>query len=239
MDLLWQGVVRAIQLILGADPELIRVSGLSLAVSLAATLIAAMVGVPLGVALAMRRFPAHKLVQILVNTGMGLPPVLVGLFITILLWRTGPFGFLELLYTPQAMVLAQFVVATPLTAGLTRLAVDLLDPNLAEAMRVCGARDIAIARELVRAALPQILVAILAAFGRAIGEVGASLMVGGNILGQTRILTTAIALETSRGDFAQAIALGLVLVAIAFLVNLGLSWRDRIYRHADSARTGR
>jgi tungstate transport system permease protein len=228
MELLWQGLVRAIQLILVADPELIRVSALSLAVSLAATVLASTVGVPLGVALAMRRFPAHRLVQVLVNTGMGLPPVLVGLFITILLWRTGPFGFLELLYTPQAMVLAQFVVAAPLATGLTRSAVELLDPNLAEAMRVCGARDIAIARELVRAALPQVLVAVIAAFGRAIGEVGASLMVGGNILGQTRIMTTAIALETSRGEFAQAIALGLVLLTIAFSVNLGLSWRGRM-----------
>lgn len=227
MDLLWHGLVQAFWLILTADPELVRISGLSLAVSLSATILAALVGVPVGVALAFGHFRGRGLLQAVVNTGMGLPPVLVGLVVMIALWRTGPLGSLQLLYTPVAMMLAQFIVAAPLAAGLTRSAIDALDPNLAEALRVCGARGLDVGRELVRAALPQVLVAIVAAFGRAIGEVGASLMVGGNILDQTRILTTAITLESSRGEFAQAIALGMVLLALAFLVNMVLTWWGR------------
>ena len=158
---------------------------------------------------------------------MGLPPVVVGLVVTMFLWRTGPLGFLGLLYTPLAMILAQVIVALPIAAGLTRSALELLDPELASALRVSGAHDGRVAYELLRAALPQVIVAISAAFGRAIAEVGASLMVGGNILGQTRVLTTAITLVASRGDFAQAIALGIVLLVLAFAVNAGLSWRAR------------
>ena len=135
---------------------------------------------------------------------------------------------MRLLYTPEAMVLAQFVVAAPLAAGLTRSALELLDRDLTQALRADGAGGLTLGRELVRAALPQVLVAVAAAFGRAIAEVGASLMVGGNILHQTRTLTTAITLETSRGDFALAIALGLVLLALAFGVNAVLTWQERL-----------
>jgi len=225
VELLWQGLVEAVRLILRADPELVRIASLSLGVSLSATLLAAGVGLPAGVALATGRRGDRGWVQALVNTGMGLPPVVVGLVVTMLLWRTGPFGFLQLLYTPPAMVLAQFIVAAPLVAGLTRSALTLLDPDLLQALRTDGAGNFAMGRELIRAALPAVRVAIAAGFGRAIAEVGASLIVGGNILGQTRILTTAITLETSKGEFALAIALGLVLLALAFGVNLGLSGR--------------
>jgi tungstate transport system permease protein len=152
-----------------------------------------------------------------------LPPVLVGLCISVLLWRSGPLGFLQLLYTPAAMVIAQFVVAVPIVIGLTRAAVGVLNPELAESLRVCGARNHQVAYELIRAAHRPVAVAVVAGFGRAIGEVGASLMVGGSILGQTRILTTAITLETSRGDFALAIALGGVLLVLALLVNMIVS----------------
>jgi tungstate transport system permease protein len=157
-----------------------------------------------------------------VNTGMGLPPVVVGLVVTLLLWRTGPFGELRLLYTPAAMVLAQLLVAVPLVAGFTRAAVDLLDPDLVMALRADGAGDRRIGYELALAAGPPLMVAIAAGFGRAISEVGASLMVGGNIVGQTRILTTAIALETGRGEFALAIALGIILLLLALAVNAAL-----------------
>ncbi len=227
MDLLWQGLVEGVRLILRADPELVRIASLSLAVSLSATLLAAGVGLPAGIALATGRRGEWGLVGALVNTGMGLPPVVVGLVVTMLLWRSGPFGFLRLLYTPPAMVLAQFVVAAPIVAGLTRSAVALLDPDLLHALRADGAGSFALGRELIGAALPAVRVAVAAGFGRAIAEVGASLMVGGNILGQTRVLTTAITLETSRGEFALAIALGLVLLALAFGVNLGLGLSRR------------
>jgi tungstate transport system permease protein len=227
MDLLWQGFVQAGQLIATADSELVRVLMLSLVVSASATILAAAVGVPCGIALAVGRYPARGAMQALVNTGMGLPPVVVGLVITMLLWRTGPFGALGLLYTPAAMMLAQFIVAAPIAAGFTQAAVELLGPELVGALRADGAAFATLARELCRAAMPQVLVAVAAAFGRAIAEVGASLMVGGNILGQTRTLTTAITLVTSRGEFGLAIALGIILLGLALLVNAGLTWRAR------------
>lgn len=228
MDLLWQGLVQAAQLIATADSELMHIVVLSLVVSASATAFAALAGVPAGVALAVGSFPGRAAVHALVNTGMGLPPVVVGLVVTMLLWRTGPLGPLGLLYTPAAMVLAQFIVAAPIAAGFTRSAVELLDVDMIASLRSDGAGFAVLARELCRAALPQVIVAIAAAFGRAIAEVGASLMVGGNILGQTRTLTTAITLVTSRGEFGQAIALGIILLALALAVNAGLTWRARV-----------
>ena len=169
-----------------------------------------------------------------VNVGMGLPPVVVGLLVTIALWRSGPLGALQLLFTPPAMIVAQVVVAAPLVAGFTRAGVSLLDADLALAMRADGAGELRIGRELARAALPQLLVGVAAGFGRAISEVGASLMVGGNILGQTRILTTAIALESSRGDFGLALALGFILLVLAFCANALLGAAGAIGRAAGS-----
>lgn len=227
MDLLWTGLADAGRLILAGDAQLLEVVRLSLAVSLLATVLAAMLGVPAGVALALGRFRGRGAVQAVVNTGMGLPPVVVGLVLSILLWRTGPLGFTGLLYTPAAMVLAQLIVAAPIAAGFTQAAIELLEPDISAAMRVDGAGFTKLCGELVRAALPQVIVAVAAAFGRAIAEVGASLMVGGNILGQTRTLTTDITLVTSRGDFGLAIALGLILLALALMVNAGLTWRAR------------
>jgi tungstate transport system permease protein len=225
VDLLWQGLVQGVGLIVSGDAGLWTIVGLSLQVSLTATAISALVGIPLGARLALRG--SGGLVQALINTSMGLPPVVVGLAVSVFLWRTGPLGFLGLIYTPAAMVAAQVIVALPIAAGLTRAAVDALEPDLASALRVAGASEPLVAWELVRACLPQVIVAVSAAFGRAIAEVGASLMVGGNILNQTRVLTTAITLATSRGDFAMAIGLGLILLALAFIVNAGLTWRAR------------
>lgn len=219
MELIWEGFAGALRLLLTGDAGTLRILALSLGVSGLATALAAVAGVPLGAALALRRFPGRSLAVSVVNTGMGLPPVVVGLGVSILLWRSGPLGPLALLYTPAAMVLAQLIVAAPIAAGLTRSALGLLDPDIIEALRVDGAEGPRVGWEAVRAARPQVLVALAAAFGRAISEVGASLMVGGNILGQTRIMTTAITLETSRGEFERAIALGVVLLALAFLVN--------------------
>lgn len=190
---------------------------------------AAGLGIPLGVALHIGTFTGRRAAGLAVNAGMGLPPVVVGLLVTIVLWRTGPLGALRLLYTPWAMVIAQVLVALPLVAGITRAAVSLLDVDLRLAMRADGAGEARIGRELAAAALSQMLVAVAAGFGRAISEVGASLMVGGNIVGQTRVLTTAIALETSRGDFALALALGFLLLLLALAVNalLGLAGATR------------
>jgi tungstate transport system permease protein len=219
MDLLVQAIRDAVDLIIRADPELLRIAGLSLTVSLAATTIAALVGVPLGIALHVGRFGGRSQIAVLVNAGMALPPVVVGLVVMLFLWRTGPLGALRLLFTPSAMVVAQVIVALPLIAGFTRAAISLLEPDLVLAMRVDGAGEGRIGRELAQAALAQVLVAIAAGFGRAVSEVGASLMVGGNIVDQTRILTTAIALEAGKGDFALAMALGFILLLLALGVN--------------------
>jgi tungstate transport system permease protein len=227
MELIGEAFVACLRLILSGDPELRRIAGLSLLVSGSATLLAALFGIPLGAALHLRHLPGHRLATALINTGMGLPPVVVGLVITILLWRSGPLGPLRLLFTPQAMVLAQLIVALPIVAGFTRSALSLLDPDLLAALRADGASEWRAAWELARAARAQVLVAVAAGFGRAIAEVGASIMVGGNIVGQTRILTTAITLETNKGEFALALALGMILLLLAFLVNAALGWGQR------------
>jgi tungstate transport system permease protein len=228
VDLLVEALRDAVQLILGRDMELFRIAGLSLAVSGLAAALAGLLGVPLGAALHLGRWRGRRGVVLVVNTGMGLPPVVVGLLVTLLLWRTGPLGSLRLLYTPQAMVLAQLIVALPIVAGFTYAALSLQDPDLAWAMRADGAMEHRVAYELIRATSGAVWVAIAAGFGRAIAEVGASLMVGGNIVGQTRILTTAIALESSKGDFALALALGMILLLLALSVNASLGLATRL-----------
>jgi tungstate transport system permease protein len=229
MELLWDAIREAVGMIARADPELMRIAALSLVVSGSATALASLVGIPLGIALHIGSFRGRAAASLVINAAMGLPPVVVGLVVTLVLWRTGPAGALRLLYTPSAMVIAQVLVALPLVAGITRTAISLLDADLRLAMRADGAGETRIGRELAAAALPQMLVAVAAGFGRAISEVGASLMVGGNIVGQTRIMTTAIALEASRGDFALALALGFLLLLLAFGVNalLGLASQSR------------
>jgi tungstate transport system permease protein len=229
MELLWDAIREAAGLIARADPELLRIAALSLVVSGSATALASLIGIPLGIALHIGSFRGRATATLAVNAAMGLPPVVVGLLVTLVLWRTGPAGALRLLFTPSAMVIAQVLVALPLVAGITRSAISLLDTDLRLAMRADGAGETRIGRELAAAAWPQMLVAVAAGFGRAISEVGASLMVGGNIVGQTRIMTTAIALEASRGDFALALALGFLLLLLAFGVNalLGLATQSR------------
>jgi tungstate transport system permease protein len=224
MELIWEACVEALRLLLSGDPALLRVAGLSMVVSGVATALAALVGVPLGTWLAVRPSPDQRVLVALINTGMGLPPVVVGVLVAILFWRSGPLGSLGLIYTPIAMIIAQLLVAAPIAAGVTRSAMLLLEREMIDALRVDGAVEWQVGWELIRAARTQVLVAIAAAFGRALSEVGASLMVGGNILNSTRILTTAITLEVSRGDFARALALGLLLLALALLMNSLLLW---------------
>lgn len=223
MDLVWEGVRKAFWLIFTADAEVLGITLLSLQISGAATLLSLIVGVPAGVGVALTRFPGRSLIVALINTGMGLPPVVVGLFVTVFLWRSGPLGFLEMLYTPGAMVLAQVIIAAPIVAGLTMAAFQTLNPNLALQLQAIGASRPQLFWLLCRESRLPLLAAVMAGFGGVISEVGASMMVGGNIRGQTRVLTTATVLETGRGNFDVAIALGLILLALSFAVNLLLT----------------
>ncbi len=224
MELIGRGILEAIRLLLTGDPDVWRITGLSLQISGGATLLSLLVGVPLGTVLALARFPGRGLAISLVNTGMGLPPVVVGLFVTVLLWRNGALGFLELLYTPTAMVLAQFVIAAPIVIGLTLAAVQQVPEKFRLQLLGLGASRAQMVWTLLREARLPMLAAVMAGFGGVISEVGASLMVGGNIKGSTRVLTTATVLETSKGNFDIAIALSVILLAITFLVNWALTW---------------
>jgi tungstate transport system permease protein len=219
LELIWQGLLKAIELLITGDPEVWAITWLSLKISGSATLISLLLGIPLGIALALLRFPGRALIAALVNTGMGLPPVVVGLFISIFLWRSGPLGFLDLIYTPQAMVFAQVVIAFPIVAGLTMATFQTLDPNLALQLLGIGASRMQMLWLLCKEARLPLLAAIMAGFGGVISEVGASMMVGGNIRGQTRVLTTATVLETGKGNFEVAIALGLILLTLCFALN--------------------
>src|SRR3989442_923040 len=224
MGLVWDGVTRAIGLVASGDPDMLAITRLSLLVSGTATALSLAVGVPLGTLLALSRFPGRGVLVALVNTGMGLPPVVVGLFVSILLWRQGPLGGWELLYTPTAMILAQWVIAAPVVTGLTLAAVQAVPPRFRLQMQALGASWPQLLLVLLRQARLPLLAACMAGFGAVISEVGASLMVGGNIRGQTRVLTTATVLETGKGNFDVAIALSVVLLALTFLVNWALTW---------------
>ena len=224
MSLFVQGLLEALRLLLTGDPEVWRITLLSLEISGSATALSLLIGIPLGTVLALARFPGRALAVSLVNTGMGLPPVVVGLFVTILLWRNGALGFLEMLYTPLAMVLAQMVIAAPIVTGLTLAAVQQIPAAFRLQMLALGASRAQMVGALLREARLPMLAAVMAGFGGVISEVGASLMVGGNIKGSTRVLTTATVLETSKGNFDVAIALSVILLLLTFLVNWALTW---------------
>jgi tungstate transport system permease protein len=219
MELIWQGTLQAIALILRADPDVMAIMWLSLKLSGIATVLSLLVGIPIGTALGLARFAGRGLALSLVNTGMGLPPVVVGLFVSIFLWRSGPLGVLELLYTPSAIVIAQFIIAFPVVTGLTAAAMQQIDPRLRLQLLALGASRTQMLLQLLHEARHAMLAAVMAAFGAVISEIGASMMVGGNILGYTRVLTTATVLETAKGNFDVAIALSLILLGITFLVN--------------------
>ena len=224
MGLILDGVLQAFRLLLSGDGEVWRITLLSLQVSATATLLALAVGIPAGTLLALTRFPGRALVVSLVNTGMGLPPVVVGLFVTILLWRNGLLGALELLYTPAAMVLDQLVIAAPIVTGLTLAAVQQIPERFRLQLLALGASRVQMTWVLIKEARLPMLAALMAGFGGVISEVGASMMVGGNIRGSTRVLTTATVLETGKGNFDVAIALSVILLVITFLVNWALTW---------------
>ena len=224
MELIWNGIRQAVTLLVAGDPEVLGITLLSLQISGLATLLSLAVGIPLGTLLALTRFPGRSVAVSLVNTGMGLPPVVVGLFVSVFLWRSGPLGALELLYTPAAIVIAQLAIAAPIVTGLTLAAVQQIPREWRLQMLGLGASRVQMLFLLMREARLPMLAALIAGFGGVISEVGASMMVGGNIRGQTRVLTTATVLETSKGSFDVAIALSLILLAITFFVNWALTW---------------
>ncbi len=223
MDLIVEGFRKALELVLTLDPEVLGITALSLEISASATLVSVLVGVTAGTAIALARFPGKRLLVSVVNTGMGLPPVVVGLFVSILLWRNGPLGALGLLYTPTAIVIAQAVIATPIVTGITIGAIQGLPPSLRLQILALGATRRQLLWMLVREARIPLLAGVMAGFGGVISEVGASIMVGGNIKDQTRVLTTATVMETGKGNFDVAIALSAILLALTLAVNVGLT----------------
>ncbi|MBM2832232.1 MAG: Tungstate transporter permease [Dehalococcoidia bacterium] len=223
MDLIVDGIVQAFRLLIHGDPEVLRITLLSLAVSLSATIISLFIGVTLGTAVGLSRFVGRQFLVSLINTGMGAPPVVVGLIVTITLWRNGPLGALHLLYTPAAMVIAQVIISLPIITGFTMASIQQIDPKLRLRILALGASRLQLLWLLLRETRLPLLAAVMAGFGAIISEVGASMMVGGNISGQTRVLTTAIVMENSKGEFSLAIALGVILMAMVYLVNLALT----------------
>ena len=223
MDLIWEGLREAFRIIGTGDRDLWEITLRSLLISGSATGAALIIGIGLGAALAFRRFPGRNLAIALVNTGMGFPPVVIGLVVAILLWRSGPLGTLGLIYTPAAIVIAQTVIAAPLVTGFTVAALGSLPPRLRPQLYALGASRAQMLWLVLQEARLPLLAAIMAGFGAAVSEVGASLMVGGNLAGETRVLTTAVVLAVQRGEFAPAIALSIILLVLIFLVNLVLT----------------
>jgi len=223
VDVLVGGVKEALRLLVAGDAEVWAILKLSLIVSASGTAIALLLGVPAGAALALTRFPGRQLLVSAVNTGMGLPPFVVGLFVTILLWRSGPLGAWEILYTPAAIVLAQAVIAAPIVTGITLAAVQSIPAAFRLQLLSLGASRTQMTWMVLREARLPMLAAVMAGFGGVISEIGASMMVGGNIKGQTRTLTTAMVLETGKGNFDVAIALSILLMALVFGINWALT----------------
>ncbi len=222
MDELTRGFFQAIHLIFSFDPALYEIIFLSLRVTGLALATSVVVGVPVGAALGLSRLRARGFITALFYTGMGLPPVVVGLFVYLMLSRSGPFGVLGWLFTPSAMVVAQVIIAFPLVSGLTMTAVQGVDPALRLQVRSLGATRWQETWAVLREARIGVIAAMVAAFGGIISEVGAVMLVGGNIDGKTRVLTTAIVLNTRTGDFDLAIALGIILLALAFIANVAM-----------------
>ena len=232
MGLIGEGLIKAVEMLLSGDPELLAITWLTLRVSLTATLISVIVGLPLGVLLGLVRFPGRKLLVTMINLGMGLPPVVAGLWVTLLLWRSGPLGQYALLYTPTAIIMAQVLVSLPIIIGLTTSTFQNINPQLIMQIRSLGASRWQLFIVLIREARLAILAAIMAGLGRVLAEVGASMMVGGNIKGETRILTTAMVMEVSKGNFDVAIALSFILMGLAFLITFALTSMQQRKRSA-------
>lgn len=224
MDLLIEGLKKALEMILSGNPEILEITWRTLRVSLTAVLISTLVGIPLGVILGLTKFPGRRIILVFINIGMGLPPVVAGLIITMSLWRSGPLGHLGLLYSPTAIVMAQILVSLPILIGLTCSAFQQLDEKMLMQIKALGATKLQTLKLLLIEARIAILAAIIAGFGRVIAEVGAAMMVGGNIRGETRILTTSIVMEVGKGNFDIAIALSFIIMTLAFLITFCLTF---------------
>jgi len=223
VDLIWDGIREAFRILGTGDYSLWEITLRSLFISGSAVAISLFIGIAVGSLLAFNEFPGRNLAFTAVNTGMGLPPVVVGLMVAILLWRSGPLGQLNLIYTPAAMIIAQTIIAAPIVTGFTAAALRSLSPRLRLQLYALGASRLQMLWLVLWEAKLPLLAAVMAGFGGAVSEIGASIMVGGNLAGETRVLTTAVVLEVSRGEFAPAIALSMVLLALIFAVNLILT----------------
>lgn len=232
MDLFFEGIKQAIQLLVELNREIFTITWRSLLISGPSVLISLLIGMPIGVILGLAKFPGRKLLLSIVYTGMGFPPTVIGLFVALLLWRSGPLGFLSLLYSPTAMIIAQVIIATPIVIGLILAAMQQLDPKLKLQSLSLGANRWQLLWTLIKEARIPSLAAIMAAFGGIISEVGSAMIVGGNIKGRTRILTTAIVLFTRMGKFEKAIAVSIILLFLSFLANFTLTYiqqREKLY----------
>lgn len=223
MDIIWQGIKQAAILIFTGNREIYEILFLTLKVSGSAVFFSMLLGIPVGVLVGLNKFTLKRLVIAIINTGMGVPPVAAGLIVALFIWRSGPFGFLELMYTPAAMVIAQILIASPIIAGITLAAVQQIDPKLRQQALSLGANRFQVFWILIREARLPALAAIMAGFGGIISEVGAVTMVGGNIKGETRVLTTATVQMVRMGNFSVAISLVVILLILAFGVNFLLT----------------
>lgn len=219
------------------ETEVFEITFLSLQVSTLATGLSLLIGLPFGTWLALGNFRGRSVILSIINTGMALPPVVVGLVVAMSLWRSGPLGDLRLIYTPIAIIIAQTIIAAPVVTGLTAAALEALDSRLQQQLLGLGASRVQMVWYLWREARLPLLAALMAGFGSVISEVGASMMVGGNIRGQTRVLTTAIVLETSKGEFEKALALSALLLILTYLINVALTWIQQKSRKADWSRS--
>ncbi len=224
MELLLEGLKKAIEMILSGDREILEITLLTMRVSITAVLISTIIGIPAGMFLGLARFPGRKLLLAFINIGMGLPPVVAGLWITLFLWRSGPLGDLAWLYTPTAIIMAQILVSLPIVTALTSTAFQQINPKLILQVKALGATRLQLYWLLMKEVRLAILAAIIAGFGRVIAEVGAAMMVGGNLSGETRILTTSIVMEVSKGNFDIALALSFILMTLAFIITFSLTY---------------
>ena len=223
MELIIDGFRKAIEMILTGDREILEITWLTLRVCFTAILISSLIGLPLGMLLGLTRFKGRKIILTIINIGMGLPPVVAGLWISMLLWRSGPLGHLHLLYSPTAIVMAQVLVSLPIVTGLTSSAFQQISEKMLLQIKALGATKIQTILILIKQTKIAIVAAIMAGFGRVIAEVGAAQMVGGNIQGDTRILTTSIVMEVSKGNFDVALAISFILLTVALLITAALT----------------
>ena len=223
MTEIWQGFIRAIELIISLDPEVMQIAGRSLAISATSTILASLICIPLASSIHFNRFPGKRLVINIIQTLFSLPTVVVGLFVFVLFSRAGPIGGLDIMFTPTLMIIGQAVLITPILLGLIISALGSVDKTIVDTALSLGASGPQIALAVIREARYAVVAAVIVGFGRAISEVGLAIMVGGNIKGFTRVLTTAISLEISKGELELSIALGIILIAIALAVNIVLN----------------